>query len=260
MMMVSKSAGCGRHSKAHALSPEELRNAAKRIRAVATDIDGTLTDARRRVSTVVIEALRAVEETGVPVILASGNVLPIVKALQIFVGVTGPVIAENGGIVEYNGKVERLADKAESKMALDHVLAKHPELHVVQKFTDQWRQTEVAIEESVPIDELRKAVSGFDVKVESTGFAIHIMAKDVSKFRALKVACTMLGISPEDVIAFGDSENDCDMIAGAGLGIAVGNATKEIKDIASYTTRAYYGEGVAEALELSGIIPPRTKG
>jgi len=241
-------------NKEHKISKEGLRDFGKHVKAIATDIDGTITDAKRRVSTSAIEALRKVEDSGIPVMLVSGNVLPIVKALQIFIGVTGPLIAENGGLVEYNGKVEKLADKEESIRALEHVISKRPDLPIVKKFTDQWRQTEVAIEETVNVEILRNELVGYDVKVESTGFAIHIMSNKVGKFPALKVACGMLGISTDEVMAFGDSENDLDMISGCGLGVAVGNASEEIKKAAKYVCGKNHGDGVVEVLMEAGLI------
>ncbi len=51
-------------------------NNVERIRAIVTDIDGSITDKRRRISTKAVEAIRTVEGNGVPVMLASGNVLP----------------------------------------------------------------------------------------------------------------------------------------------------------------------------------------
>ena len=54
---------------------------------------------------------------------------------------------------------------------------------------------------------------------------------------------------PQTVIAIGDEANDLDMIAGAGLGIAMGNATEELKAAAGHVTAGHDAEGLAEALE-----------
>ena len=51
------------------------------------------------------------------------------------------------------------------------------------------------------------------------------------------------------VIAIGDEANDMDMIAGAGLGIAMGNATGELKSVADLVTADHDADGLAEALE-----------
>ena len=50
-------------------------------------------------------------------------------------------------------------------------------------------------------------------------------------------------------MAFGDNYNDVDMIRNAGLGIAVGNAIQEVKDVAREITLASKEDGVAIAIE-----------
>ena len=54
---------------------------------------------------------------------------------------------------------------------------------------------------------------------------------------------------PETVVAIGDEANDRDMIANAGLGIAMGNATPELKALARRVTADHDHDGLAEALE-----------
>ncbi|MCZ6646224.1 MAG: HAD hydrolase family protein [SAR324 cluster bacterium] len=54
---------------------------------------------------------------------------------------------------------------------------------------------------------------------------------------------------PQSVIAIGDEANDLDMIAGAGLGIAMGNATNELKAVADLVTGDNDADGLADALE-----------
>lgn len=59
----------------------------------------------------------------------------------------------------------------------------------------------------------------------------------------------LLGIKKEEMMACGDSSNDYDMIKLAGLGVAMGNATKEIKEIADFITLSNEEDGVAYAIE-----------
>jgi Cof subfamily protein (haloacid dehalogenase superfamily) len=64
---------------------------------------------------------------------------------------------------------------------------------------------------------------------------------------------------PETVIAIGDEANDRDMIACAGLGIAMGNATDELKGLARRVTADHDHDGLAEALEpILASLPRRT--
>ena len=58
-----------------------------------------------------------------------------------------------------------------------------------------------------------------------------------------------LGISMEETMAVGDSGNDAEMLKAAGLGVAMGNASKAIKDISDVVTLTNEECGVAHAIE-----------
>ena len=62
---------------------------------------------------------------------------------------------------------------------------------------------------------------------------LDISPKNVSKYVAIKRILPTLKIPKENVIAFGDSDNDIEMLSGAGLGIAMGNATQAAKEAAT---------------------------
>jgi hydroxymethylpyrimidine pyrophosphatase-like HAD family hydrolase len=70
-----------------------------------------------------------------------------------------------------------------------------------------------------------------------------------SKWRAFLGLFPEAAAHPESVIAVGDEANDAEMIAEAGLGIAMGNATPELKALADHVTLDHDHDGLAEALE-----------
>jgi len=72
--------------------------------------------------------------------------------------------------------------------------------------------------------------------------------KGESKAKAMEIILAKFGIEREDSIAIGDSVNDLDMIRFAGLGIAMGNASAELKAAAGAVTGCCGKGGVAEAL------------
>ena len=87
-------------------------------RVVAFDIDGTLTDEKKRLDMHAVEALRRLEDAGIPVILATGNVRAITYGLWRFIGLSGPMCCENGGVLwhpSWDGPLVR-ASGAEAKM------------------------------------------------------------------------------------------------------------------------------------------------
>ena len=223
----------------------------KSINALVTDIDGSITDGKRRISIAAIEVLRKVEEKGIPVMLASGNVLPIAYGLSSFIGISGPVIAENGGVVYYKKEVKYLADRKRCDEAFEMLKNQIP---IRKIFSDRWRRAEVAIEPDVDLKKVKELLGEYNLKAESTGFAIHIFESQMSKFQGLLVACEMLGVDINSVAAFGDSENDIDMIKKCGVGIVPSNATPELKSYADYVASSSNGEGLKEGLAWLGLL------
>lgn len=221
------------------------------IRAVAVDVDGTLTGSDRRVSLEAVAALRKVEDSGVPVMLASGNVLPIAYALAQYLGFKGPVIAENGGLVCYQQRVWTLGDSSKPTEALRYLESK---MNIERLFTDRWRVTEVGLKRETDLDTVRELLSTHDVDVQTTGYAVHIMEKGMDKILGVKLGCELLGISPKEVAAIGDSENDAMMLSECGWGIAIGNAMEQSKRVADHVTTRDNGAGVVEALAWLGLI------
>ena len=71
----------------------------------------------------------------------------------------------------------------------------------------------------------------------------------VDKTRALKETFAALGIARDEVIAFGDAQNDQSMIEWSGIGVAMGNAVDEVKEVADYMTLSNNDDGIAAALE-----------
>ncbi|AEB75202.1 Cof-type HAD-IIB family hydrolase [Clostridium botulinum] len=78
---------------------------------------------------------------------------------------------------------------------------------------------------------------------------LEIQKKGINKGSSLNFLAKKLGINPNEVIAVGDSGNDIDMIKYAGLGVAMGNAFSEVKEIADYITYTNEEDGLAHVIE-----------
>jgi phosphoglycolate phosphatase (TIGR01487 family) len=217
-----------------------------KVRALVCDIDGTITDARKLIQVTGIEALRKVQDRGTMVMIASGNVLPVVFGLSTFIGTRGPVIAENGGIVYYQDRTFQLQSNALPLRAFEHLKAAMPEAE--RLFTDRWRETEVAMKRSLDLETIRHILKGWDLEIEATGFAIHLMTKGHSKLAGVEKACELVGITLDEIAAIGDSDNDSKMLTGCGIGIAVDNASSSAKAAADFVTKGMHSDGVIEGL------------
>ena len=82
----------------------------------------------------------------------------------------------------------------------------------------------------------------------STPNTIEVLNKKASKGQSLKELAHQLNIPKERVMAIGDSGNDIDMVEYAGLGVAMGNAIPEVKDVADVVTTTNEENGVAKAI------------
>ncbi|MDN3425925.1 Cof-type HAD-IIB family hydrolase [Microbacterium sp. APC 3898] len=77
---------------------------------------------------------------------------------------------------------------------------------------------------------------------------IEIVKSGMSKAVGLDRVSKSLGISRENIIAFGDEDNDLEMIDFAGVGVAMGNAIDPLKNIANEITLTNNEDGIAELL------------
>jgi len=222
-------------------------------KAVITDLDGTLTDEHRRLNTRAVDSIRRLVDSGVPVILASGNTICSLTILCKMIGTDGTVICENGGLyrVGFQGEQRVLGDIALCRSAFHHLEkyfgARGVELEL---YSPEYRYADVAFARTVDPGEVRSALAGFDVRVLDTGFAIHLQSHAISKATAFRCVAEDIGIDVEDFLAVGDSHNDKEMMRIAGIGIAVGNCSEDVREAADRVTVEKYGDGFIEAVKI----------
>lgn len=110
---------------------------------------------------------------------------------------------------------------------------------VEKEFKDKLKE---AKEELIECSKDLEVVSSWDDNFE-------IMKKGSSKGEAVKKLAKYLGISREEVMCIGDSENDLSMISWAGIGVAMGNAIEQVKEVADYVTDDNKHGGVSKAIK-----------
>ncbi|OUJ19251.1 HAD superfamily hydrolase [Methanonatronarchaeum thermophilum] len=221
-----------------------------RIKAVAIDIDGTITDNQRRLSLSATKAIRRAIKNDIKIILATGNATCFARSTAILLGTNCPVIAENGGVINHGiNDNQILADNKKVIEAFKHLKTKTE----INEFKDH-RYTEKAFAPTIAPNKVRKIIKDYDVEVIHTKFAIHIKNKNINKATALQKLTNQLNIPLEQTIAIGDSNNDIEMIEKAGTGIALGNSTKKLKQKADIKINKQNGQGVTTALKKLKII------
>ena len=85
--------------------------------------------------------------------------------------------------------------------------------------------------------------------VQTAAFYLEVIPKVINKGQGIRDICKVLGITPAEVISFGDAANDIPMLREAGMGVAMGNASEAVKAAADMVTLSNNEDGIAAALE-----------
>lgn len=100
--------------------------------------------------------------------------------------------------------------------------------------------------ENIVKEVLEKCPDNFMVDSECQW--VEIMNMNCDKGRSLKALTDYLGIDLADVAAFGDGDNDLEMLEAAGVSFAMGNASENLKRIADHITLDVKEDGLAVAI------------
>lgn len=103
-------------------------------------------------------------------------------------------------------------------------------------------------EKQAVIQEISERFTGYAVS-SSLGNNIEINAENATKGKALHTLCRAIGLSPAQCMAFGDGTNDCSMLRAAGVGVAMANASEDVKACADVVTEANDEDGLARMIE-----------
>jgi Cof subfamily protein (haloacid dehalogenase superfamily) len=85
---------------------------------------------------------------------------------------------------------------------------------------------------------------------KSLPYFLEFAAAGVTKGTGLDFLAAHMGFTREQTVAFGDGENDVELVEWAGFGIAVENAHERVKAVADWICPSAQNEGVAQVLEL----------
>ena len=122
---------------------------------------------------------------------------------------------------------------------------------LLDKCPDGFEKVQALFKNAVDRDEAKRRVEKLgDVRaVSSLDYNVEVSRADANKGNSLMILAEKLGLDPEEVMGFGDNDNDLEMIQKAGLGVAMQNAIPEVKEAADYITDTNDREGVAKAIE-----------
>ncbi len=101
------------------------------------------------------------------------------------------------------------------------------------------------MERSRSFDE--KAYDSMSMRTQD--FLYEYMDYRTTKANGLEEALKLHGLKLDNLLAFGDDDNDKDMIERAGIGVAMGNASDLAKSVADYITASNNEDGIAKFIE-----------
>lgn len=249
------------------------------------DVDGTITsekDGTIPVSTVV--AIRQLVAKGIQVVAATGRPLSMCEELR-ELGIE-TFITANGGYAKHQQTVihklpfnkDRLIDVMNFAKKENHGLSFYTEslcmngveeaailavLHETLSLTNYPSSHAAIHEEEIyllclfaddrDVESYRQTFPHLTFK-RWHPYILNVFEKEVSKSVAIKEVLAYFNIKPHEAIAFGDGDNDIDMLKYVGFGIAMGNGSEGVKAVADYVTSCASKGGVREALVKLAVI------
>jgi Cof subfamily protein (haloacid dehalogenase superfamily) len=262
------------------------------LRLVATDLDGTLLHPDGTVSARTQAALAAVEARGVAVVFVTGRPIRWMRDLWEHVGDHGIAVCSNGAVVydvaqhavrtalpiptQVGRKVTRLLAEAVpgttfaaerttgfakeqafmERYALPEEVAVLPIEDLVDDATVKLLARHEQLDPQQFWAEADKAIGHLVTTTwSSVGALVEMSAAGVTKASTLARLCEELGVTREQVVAFGDMPNDLAMLEWAGTSYAMGNAHPAVLEQARHTAPTNEDDGVAATLETLFALP-----
>lgn len=259
------------------------------IRLLALDLDGTILADLHSIPARTQAAIKAAVKQGVHVAIATGREYDITHKFVKMLGLTTPTICCQGGLIYNAHTGETISRQDLSlplthqliDLARTRRLALHLCLGGVESYTEAAtpasRKAFAEVGATVlEVSDLKQVITQLPIKglifhpapevgalvaelqtsfngnlsvFRSHDVLIEVTSSNVSKGHALATLAGYFGVPQSEVMAIGDHDNDIEMIAWAGLGIAMGNASAGAKAVADYIAPPLIEEGAAWAIE-----------
>lgn len=247
-------------------SPELINNYDwKNIRLVASDLDGTLTQAEK-LNTRLFQILTQLSDAGINVLITTGRSAGWVQAIASYLPVVG-AIAENGGVMYWNHDPQpnliSLGNVEQHRQQLSRVfqILRNRFPHLEESADNRFRLTDWTFEvENLSATELEQ----IDSICQSEGYGFtystiqcHIKPIYQDKAHGLHqvFAQHFPDLKPEEIVTIGDSPNDESMFNREQFPLSVGVAnvlrySDRLKHLPVYVTSKCEVEGFYELARL----------
>ncbi|MBS4981420.1 MAG: Cof-type HAD-IIB family hydrolase [Lachnospiraceae bacterium] len=256
------------------------------IKAIFFDVDGTLLSHKtKRIPPDAENALEALRAKGIKIFMATGRHFTELLQLPVnhikfdgYVTLNGRLCLDtNGEILRGTPFDKELSEKLiaiferkryplvlveaqriyinfvndEVCKALENVSTSAPEVGLYRG--DELYQASMFLKEEEEIF-LGDALPEHCKFVRWNEDGVDIISANGGKSEGIRYFCECFGIRQSEVMAFGDAENDIDMLRFAQIGVAMGNAQDCVKKEADYVTADVDEGGIEKALRFLGVI------
>lgn len=214
-----------------------------RYQALACDYDGTLAH-DGFVSDDVVAALERCRNSGRTLLMVTGRELKELKVIFGRLDLFQLVVAENGATLyaPTTGEEVALAQGPPESFVQALRTRQVTPLAVGRVILATWSPFETVIVETI-------RDLGLEMQVIFNKGSVMVLPSGINKATGLKVALEKLAISPRNVVAVGDAENDHALLDSVELGVAVANAVPMLLERADLVTRGDHGQGVVELID-----------
>ena len=211
--------------------------------ALASDYDGTLAH-DGIVGEASLRALRRLKESGRRVILVTGRELPDLQRVFPDLDLCDIVVLENGALLyEPGADAETPLTEPPSEALVAELRARNvTPLSVGRSVIATWEPMEAVVLEAI-------RDLGLELQITFNKGAVMVLPTGVNKATGLLAALTRIGLSPHNVVAVGDAENDHAFLSVCGCAVAVANALPAVKETADLVTSGARGDGVVELVD-----------
>ena len=214
-----------------------------RFMAMACDYDGTLAT-HGRVDDQTVKSLERCLESGRKLLMVTGRELPELLEIFPYANLFEWIVAENGALLY------RPATKQEIPLApppseefVSLLRAKGiTRISIGRVIVATWQPHETTVLRAI-------RDLGLELQVIFNKGAVMVLPSGVNKATGMFKALAEMGLSPHNVVAVGDAENDHALLAGSEAGVAVANAVPMLKEHADMVAKDTHGAGVQELVE-----------
>lgn len=264
------------------------------IKAIFCDIDGTLLNDDKTMPEKNIYAIKKLEEKGIPFIICTARGPMACTSLYKEYNLSCPLISYSGALIEDSNKkilYKKGLNRNLVQDIINHVKKSKWDtnycIYSTKKWLCEYKEDErLKLEESLvkaqattgKLEDIEQndAIGKLfflcneneDVKIKeyiekkfdtvrvvcSFNRLIDIMPSDINKGQALREMCKIMGIDPQNTMAFGDTDNDIDMLLASGHGFLMANANKSLHSLVKNIAPSNEEAGVYETLRKYKLI------